>query len=213
MLATVSGALVRQTCAKKRFRCLSVASCSPSGGWSAVELRKASRAAKFSLELIRAKMVPIGLLRNPASWACPTSDVSAIDIWGCGHAGWPSGVDALVGLWVSNDFCRDSPPCPAAGQAFRLRFRAADEVAGASEGHLRRAGWDRPFGHPRGGYARRADRGEDARLADRAGARRRVRHPLPHRLGQGAGRACARLARGRALLERHRLRPAPARAD
>ncbi len=52
MLATVSGALVRQTCAKKRFRCLRVASCSPSGGWSAVELRKARRAAKFSLELI-----------------------------------------------------------------------------------------------------------------------------------------------------------------
>ena len=55
MLATVSGALVRQTCAKKRFRCLSVASCSPSGGWSAVELRKARRAAKFSLELISAE--------------------------------------------------------------------------------------------------------------------------------------------------------------
>ena len=79
MLATVSGALVRQTCAKKRFRCLSVASCSPSGGWSAVELRKASRAAKFSLELIcRPKMVLFGLLRNPArSWACATSGVSA----------------------------------------------------------------------------------------------------------------------------------------
>ena len=52
MLATVRERLVRQICAKKRLRCLSVASCSPSGGVSAVERLKANRAAKFSLELI-----------------------------------------------------------------------------------------------------------------------------------------------------------------
>ena len=146
MLATVSGALVRQTCAKKRFRCLSVASCSPSGGWSAVELRKARRAAKFSLELIlrrkwgfpaRCAIRPdcgIGFARRQAS--------RPIDIRGCVHAGWRA--RRICAGW--NIRCRMTSAAIALFALLLVKHFVCDFVLQTKWQMLRRASTARPGG-------------------------------------------------------------------